>query len=623
MIQAENKGAERTLRSASPHRNAYKSDFHAIKCSFDGPKSEGSAKSYANGSSDTREDSRGRPFGTRVNKIKNIFLQMDGHQQECQDVKVTLKADVSPPKQQFPVNTPRVSLNSATTPESLNLDKTPKGEDVEIDKVALAEKFSVTRKLFERGLTEQPAVEKQSSNRVVNRLSLGSASDEGISTRKETATKSDQTPTSAVKYRPVENADSERRHVARVSLNAGPMSKRLGNYIAGNDSGDTIAAAKGEVVPAKPDSTTEHSLPTSPSRSTLHKPASPVKEPINSSPVADATNKNSVELKPTFPATNAAYKSTSTTDITPKTLSPEQTTSISYNYKRSSSSGDGLSSTSVGGDEGKPCSPSPRDVKQPVPSAGGLQNTIRTKSSEKAKSKDNIVQSPTRDKKPSQTSSLDSRGVGMVRAELVVVQNESSESEENEDESITDNVFDEQNGQRAKDLSTDLKRTLPPGKQNCDPPDHVIARDIAKETQRAAETLGEGIILEDDDGLELKEESKEDVLVGSQDDEGNREEDEVAEEESELEEQVRQSIVDRASPVVYGIENAAFVDDKDVDQILMEDEEEEDAEEENQMYRENDDCYEAPGLSDEEGPPLKRKIKFSTNPILVSVFRIH
>ncbi|TMS06390.1 Neurabin-1 [Larimichthys crocea] len=119
MIKAESKGGERTLRSASPHRNAYKSDFHAIKCSFDGPKSEGAAKSYANGSSDTREDSRGRPFGTRVNKIKNIFLQMDGQQQECQEGKVTLKSEVpqvSPPKVQFPANTHRVNFNTLYKP---------------------------------------------------------------------------------------------------------------------------------------------------------------------------------------------------------------------------------------------------------------------------------------------------------------------------------------------------------------------------------------------------------------------------------------------------------------------------------------------------------------------------
>ncbi|XP_078118015.1 neurabin-1 isoform X2 [Sander vitreus] len=640
MIKAESKGGERTLRSASPHRNAYKSDFHAIKCSFDGSKSDGD--SYANGSSDTREDSRGRPFGTRVNKIKNIFLQMDGQQQECQEGKVTLKPDVSPvspPKLQFPVNTHRVNLSSATSPESHNLDKTPKGEDVEIDKVALAEKFSVTRKLFERGIKEQPAAEKQSPNRVVNRLSLGSSSDEGKSSRRvsgssETTVKSEQIPTSTVKCQLDEKADSEKKHVSKVSLNSGPMSKRLENYMAENDSEDNnTAAGIGGTVSAKQRSTTEPLLPSSPTSDNLQTSTSPVEVATNSTTVIDATNKNTFQtacvinkptflgsnVKPTFPVTNAAYKSNSpTTDATHKLLSSEQTTPVSQGYKHSSSSSDGFSRTSVGGDEGKPHSPPPGDVKQPPPSAGGFQNTNRAKYPEKARSNDSVVHRSTRDKPSSQTSSLDSRGVGVVRAELVVVQNESSESEENDDENVEDNVFEEQKVQSPKDdLLTDLKRTSPPEKHNCNPAHHVLARDASKDTQRIAETVDEGRVLEDKERFGLKRERQEDRSVVNQDGGDNREEDdEVAEEESELEEQVGHSILHRASPVVYGIENAAFVDDRDVDQILREEEEEEE-EEEDQMYMDYDDCYETTGLSDEEEPPPKRKIKFSTDPIQV------
>lgn len=631
MIKAESKGGERTLRSASPHRNAYKSDFHAIKCSFDGQKSEDAAKSYTNGSSDNREDSRGRPFGTRVNKIKNIFLQMDGQQQECQEAKVTLKSDtspMSPTKLQFPVNTHRANVNAATSPDSNNVDKTPKGEDVEIDKVALAEKFSVTRKLFERGIKEQPAAEKQSPNRAGNRLSHGSSSDEGKSTRRasgsiETTLKSEQT--SAVKCQPDRNVDGERKQASKVSLNAGPMSKRLENYIGANDSEDTNTAAKGGTVPAKQHSMTEQLPPTSPTKDSLHKPTTPAKEVTNSSPAADGTNKNSPStsfvinkppasgsnsgLKPTFPVTNAAYRSVSpTSDATNKPLSPEKTTPTSHGYKRSSSSGDGFNRVSVGGDESKPNSPPPRDVNQPLPSAGGFQNTSRAKYSEKAKTNDSVVHSPTREKPPCQNPTLD-RGVGMVRAELVVVQNESSESEENEDENVEDNVFEEQ--LTNKDLPTDLQKKVPPQKQNYSSTPQVIVRDVAKETQKLAETVGEGGV---------QEENKQyDSLVVSQDCDVNCEEDdEAAEEESELEEQMGEYTLDRASPVVCGIENAAFVDDRDVDQVLREEEEKE--EEQDQICREYDNCYEAPGLSDEEETPPKRKIQFSSDPILVSIF---
>ncbi|CAJ1079393.1 neurabin-1 isoform X1 [Xyrichtys novacula] len=629
MIKAESKGGERTLRSASPHRNAYKSDFHAIKCSFDGQKSDGSAKSYANGSTDTREDSRGRPFGTRVNKIKNIFLQMDGQQQESQEGKVTIKPDanpVSPTKLQFPANTHRVNFNSPASPESHNLDKTPKGEDVEIDKVALAEKFSVTRKLFERGIKEQPSAEKQSPNRVVNRLSLGSASDEGKSTRRvsgssETFVKTDQTPSSTAEFQEDGSTEDEKKHVSKVPLNAGPMSRRLDSYMGENDSEDiNKAPVKGGIVSAKQHSTTEHSLPTSQTRDSSHK-SLPVKEATNSMPVTDAkkntsptcvkpaTLGSSAGLKPTFPATNAAYKSVSpTTEATRKPLSSEQTASVSPGYKRSSSSSDGFNRTSVGGDEGKP----QRDVKQPLPSAGVFHNTNRAKYPEKSKINDSVVHSPTRDKPPSQTSSLDPRGVGMVRAELVVVQNESSESDENEDEMVEDNVFEEKKAQSPIDLPADLRRTFTSEKLNSDPPHQVLARDVAKETQRIEETAGEGRVLEDNDHFMMKEESS----FMSQDGDANCEEDdEVAEEESEPDEHVDESILDRVSPVVYGIENAAFVDDRDVEQVLREEDEEEEDEEENQV--EYEDSYEAPGLSDEEEPPPKRKIKFSTDPIQV------
>lgn len=624
MIKTESKAGDRTLRSASPHRNAYKSDFHAIKCSFDGPKSEAAAKSYANGSSDTREDSRGRPFGTRVNKIKNIFLQMDGQQQESQESKVIVKPDVSqvsPPKLQFPVNTQKVNFSTATSPESHNLDKTPKGEDVEIDKVALAEKFSVTRKLFERGIKEQPAAEKQSPNRGPNRLSLGSASDEGKSSRRvsgssDVTSKSEQTPP----------ADVEKKHASRPSLNAGPMSKRLENYMADKDTEDiSTTAAKGGMVTAKQHSTAELLPPTSPTKDILHKPATPVKEATNSSLATAATNKDTFPaacainkpqvsgsntgLKPTLPVTNAASKSVSlTTGATNKPLSPDQTTAISLGSKRSSSSGDGFNRTSVGGDEGKPRSPPPRDVKQSLPSTGGFQSTNRARYSEKAKSNDSVVQSPTEEKSSSQSSSLDSKGVGMVRAELVVVQNESSDSEENEDENVEDNVFEDQKVQSPKDQPLRLKRTSLSEKQNCNT-SQSIGRGEAKETHMLAEIVGEGRVLEDN---ELSE-----SVVSQEGDFNCEEDDEAVEEESEIEEQVGQSTLGTASPAVYGIENAAFVDDRDVDQALREEKEEEEKEEEEHMCRSYDDCYEAPGLSDEEDLPPKRKIMFSTDPILV------
>ncbi|XP_032423489.1 neurabin-1 isoform X2 [Xiphophorus hellerii] len=621
MIKTENKGGERSLRSASPHRNAYKSDFQAIKCSFDGPKSEDASKTFANGSSETRDESRGRPFGTRVNKIKNIFLQMDGQQPESQEVKQTLKSDaphVSPTKLQFPVSAHRVNLNSASSPESHSLEKTPKGEDVEIDKVSLAEKFSVTRKLFERGVKEQPAAEKQSPNRVVNRLSLGSASDEEKNARrasgcKESPGKLEQTPTSAAKSCSDEIADGEKRHVSRVSLNAGPLSKRLENYIVENDSDDNnTSAGKEGVASAKQHSTTQHVQPTVVSKDVSHKATSPVKEVTDSSFANNVLIKNkdsksgswgsNLGTKATLPASGDVSLAA---DATPKLRSSEQTTSISHSYKCPSPAVDRFSRTSVG-DGAKPSSSPPRDGKEPLPSAGGFLNADRNKHPEKLKSNDGPALSPTGPKPQSKTSSPDSRGGSTVRAELVVVQNESSDSEE--DEITEDKQKDE--------FCEDLQRSFPSG-QNLNS-HQISSQETIEEAQRGADTEYEGRVSADDKRFGL--EKKEDNLAVSQD---TNEEDEAAEEEEEeedsLEKQVEENILDRVSPVVYGIENAAFVDDRDVDQVIGEEEEkeEEDEEEDDQIYGNYDECYEVIGLSDEDDAPPKRKIRFSTDPILV------
>lgn len=616
MIKAENKGGERSFRSASPHRSAYKSDFHAIKCSFDGTKSEVTTKAYANCSNDTREDSRGRPFGTRVNKIKNIFLQMDGQQQECQEIKVAAKSDVpqvSPTKAQFPVNTHRVSFNSTASPESQNMDKTPKGEEAEIDKVALAEKFSVTRKLFERGIKEPAVAEKQSSNRVVTRLSIGSASDEGKRTQRLSGSSETSVASElplAAENRPDEKADGEKRPISRTSLNAGPTSKRLGNYVTDNEleEGD-MAAMKGETVSAKQPSSTEHLLPTSQTTDNHHKASPSFKEATNSTPLNNATNKNlsqtacainkpmgsSLGPKPTSPLSSAAAKSVPPPTEAIKTTSPQHTGVGSHGYQRSTSSADEFNTSAIR-DEGKPHASPPRDGKHP------LQSASMGKYPDRSRSNNGVAQETSRAKQPSQASPVDPKGAGVVRAELVVVKNDSSESEENEDDNINGDVFDDPVERSSSDRSRNVKRSFQSEKLNSN-----AGHDAVKEAQRLADAMGEGNLLDDTEQI---------PVVGRDGGRHLEEDEEMGEEENELEEHVGQSILERASPAVYGIENAAFVDDKDVDQVLREEEEDE---EEDQLYRENGFCYELPGLSDEEEPPKKRKLKFSTDPITVSL----
>ena len=644
MLKAESKG-DRTLRSASPHRNAYKSDFHAIKCNFDGTKSDGATKSYANGSSDTREDSRGRPFGNRVNKIKNIFLQMDGQQEPQEVVKTTLKTEIplspiSPTKAQFPVGTQKTSFSNATSPEpSHNLDKAPKGEDVEIDKVALAQKFSSTRKLFERGIKDPPTTEK-STTRSVTRVSLGSIPDDGKASRRvsESSLKPEQTSTPVSKHHSDEKVEAEGKGkpAARATLNAGPISRRLESYMgSSNDGGDdsTRTSAKACTAVAGKEPTN-----------------------VNSSPVGDTPNKCAslstnvvtkvtppavtATLKTTLTSTTAASKPSSvTTESTHKPDSPEQSLPPGSGYKLSSR--DGVGGSPARGDvlQGRtPALPS-RDQKQnSTPSASSTRSSSQgpiAKLSDRGVGGGPAGQNPPRDKPPSTAPLPGSRGV--VRAELVVVQAESSDSEGNDDE---DGVFVEvtaPQSPRAFAAVNAVTHSVSADHLGRGPGGPATAmRDEGKESRPSMEEVDiRRVLAEEEQEKKVSEElrgeasgrrvEEEHEGEGEQEEELVEEEDERGVEEGEREEQGGQRDEGRVSPGVYGIENAAFDDDRDVDQVLREDPEEEEEEEDEEEYREDghpgeyEDYYEeGPGLSDEDEPPLRRKIQFSTNPILVS-----
>ncbi|KAM6918240.1 uncharacterized protein FYW49_007857 [Xenentodon cancila] len=187
MMRTESKG-----RSASPHRITYKSDFHAIKCSFDtgtslqaGTKTAGGIQrsathpnkwmsSLSDPMSQSSTSNRARPQNTRGTKIKdNIFLQMDSQQLRPDGAPVLSSGStplLPPPNpcaklQTSPFSASRRSIvasssvmsavTSISTPGAFQQDKPSKAEEMaNIDRVALAQKFSVTRKLFENKVTE-------------------------------------------------------------------------------------------------------------------------------------------------------------------------------------------------------------------------------------------------------------------------------------------------------------------------------------------------------------------------------------------------------------------------------------------------------------------------------------
>lgn len=173
MMRMDNKG-----RSASPHRITYKTDFHAIKCSFDAgnslhPGTKAASVHPANPpdllmSHTSTSSSSGRVH--RGPKIReNIFLQMDSQLLKPDSCPVNSSGssplhsphNPSPQKQTSPLL--EAFANTSFRESSLQ-DRPSRSED--IDRAALAQKFSVTRMLFENKVTDSEGVGGQTCRRL-------------------------------------------------------------------------------------------------------------------------------------------------------------------------------------------------------------------------------------------------------------------------------------------------------------------------------------------------------------------------------------------------------------------------------------------------------------------------
>uniref|UniRef100_A0A3B1J3L0 Neurabin-1 n=1 Tax=Astyanax mexicanus TaxID=7994 RepID=A0A3B1J3L0_ASTMX len=525
MIKSEPK-CERVLRSASPHRNAYKSDFHSIKCSFEGP-----SVSYTNGGSETR----GRPSGNRVNKIKNnIFLQMDG--QQAQDSLVVSK----PVPAKFQRSSPsyRSSMSSISSMESGCSDSARKVEDLTFDKVALAEKFSVTRKLFESGLKDISPTERPAQVRTISRSSLGSVSDDGRCVRKLTETK-DQ----AQKIREHPKEETERwrsesetpiRKHASMMKNAGPISRRLESFMLDSDS----ESLSGPSVSTRSQSPCSHSQPAS-------------------SPASDSLSSHSDPQHPVVPVNG---------------ITLEETPNWGLNSSGSPLEHEDEESVSILATEPTIIFKSEKSHRLSQGSASGSPTKDDTKASSESiasRAKQGKVVSP---------------NLATVRAEMVVVQNESSESEANEEERIEDEVFEEVKSEQH--LSSQLsERELIEGKKPC-------LRTEMKDCEQKVREVEESTMEEE-----------------------QRKKEEEEEEEEEDEEEDEDLSTKRS--LICGIENAAFVDDRESKSDIEHQEKEEHPGLENQEGVQLQEYEEIPGLSDEEGTSKRRKVRFSTAPIRV------
>ncbi|XP_063256583.1 neurabin-1-like isoform X2 [Prinia subflava] len=287
MMKTEAKG-ERTLRSASPHRNAYKSDFHAIKCSFDGVNNPDNASnktglhqklstSSNGGGSDPHSRGRAATYGNRVHKIKSMFLQMGSSSSttscessppaETKLISRTTAAEYgsSPGSPSFLIVQKNNLLNTTTSPsgpvDSLSMssaaDKVIRSSDeADLDKVALAEKFSETRKLFERNIKQRSSVDRYSPSkceRSEDKRRHGSASDCSNVADHFSFNTEASPPVALEKAENQSNEELKQQHANSGSkssfLNAGPISRRLESFLGDSDTEESKETSKNDSSP--------------------------------------------------------------------------------------------------------------------------------------------------------------------------------------------------------------------------------------------------------------------------------------------------------------------------------------------------------------------------------------
>ncbi|NWH58486.1 NEB1 protein, partial [Geococcyx californianus] len=302
MMKTEGKG-ERTLRSASPHRNAYKSDFHAIKCSFDGINNAENASnktglhqklgtSSNGGGNDPHSRGRAATYGNRVHKIKNMFLQMGGSSS-------TPSSESSPPAENKLISRATAAeygpspgspsyiivqknnlLNTSTSPcsspvDSLSVpsaaDKLIRSNDeADLDKVALAEKFSETRKLFERNIKQRSSVDRYSPSkceRNEDKRRRSSASDCSNVVDHFSSNTEASLPAAPEKAENQGNDELKQQHPTSGSrssfLNAGPISRRLESFLGDSDTEEPKEISKNYGSPNQDPLRGYHSLDSS------------------------------------------------------------------------------------------------------------------------------------------------------------------------------------------------------------------------------------------------------------------------------------------------------------------------------------------------------------------------
>lgn len=140
MLKTEASGERSSLRSASPHRNAYRAEFQALKKAFDQPRIDGDSKPK---DLERVKQPRGRQYGSHVSRIKDMFMQMGS---ENTSAKARGCDDSSPQKLVKPTNFINKADGSVIKLQHSSSTDRAGGA---------AAKFSETRKLFEQQSRDQ------------------------------------------------------------------------------------------------------------------------------------------------------------------------------------------------------------------------------------------------------------------------------------------------------------------------------------------------------------------------------------------------------------------------------------------------------------------------------------
>ncbi|XP_075443422.1 neurabin-1 isoform X4 [Ascaphus truei] len=154
MMKTEASGERSNIRSASPHRNAYRTEFQALKSTFDKPRADGEEKTKGEGDPPQTQQTRGRRYGSNVNRIKNLFMQMGMEPTDNNGVP-------SKPRAKSATSSPQRRTKSRNIVEK-------KEASIEKRQIAVSErasrfdtidgpsysKFTETRKMFEHSIND-------------------------------------------------------------------------------------------------------------------------------------------------------------------------------------------------------------------------------------------------------------------------------------------------------------------------------------------------------------------------------------------------------------------------------------------------------------------------------------